>query len=114
VLIFSPKAKQAIDQAVGLLSAPERAVWLRWTQAHPEVRGPNQPRDDSRGPLSGDLVAVVLKALELQRAEYRLALAMSELREDDILDIETAISHLKSVERALYDNIGLNRKATAA
>jgi hypothetical protein len=114
VLIFSPKAKQAIDQAVGLLPSPERGVWLRWAQAHPELRGPNQPWDDDRGPLPEDLVGVVLKALDLQRAEYRLILATSERPGDDVLDIETAISHLKSVERALRDNIELNRKATAA
>jgi hypothetical protein len=113
MLIFSPKAKQTIDYAMRLLPASQQVLWANWSESHPYTRGPNQPWDDNRGPLPDDLVSVVLHALEKQKAEYRRMLKEPGISEDDALDIEGDLTHVKAVERGLYDNIKGQRHAAA-
>ena len=46
MLLFSPKAQQVIDEAMTLLDAPQRQLWLSWLAGRSELPGD----DGSRAP----------------------------------------------------------------
>ena len=110
MLIFSPTARQLIDEAVAELpSEALRAIWTSWTREHPAVRQIGTWADDGRGPFPREVLNIVFAALEGMSARLRLQRAEPTVSEDEIADLENDLSRIRSVERALYENIQLNQ-----
>lgn len=111
MLIFSASARDLIEEAAVLLAPARRGVWRAWAEANPRIRMPGDPSDDGRGPISDELAGVILAALEAKREQMKQLRSQPELSEDGMSDLDNDISHVKSVERAIYDNLKLNRAA---
>lgn len=109
MLIFSAKARQLIDSAVTLLGPSQQQVWLMWSSQYPRVRGPLDAADDRQGPTPSDVVDVVLAALEAQDAQMRRRLSAPGLSDDDVSDLDNDLTHLRAVERAIYEHIRPSR-----
>jgi hypothetical protein len=106
MLTFSPLARQVIDAAVAELpNASQRAIWTDWAREHATERRIGGPADDDKGPLPGEVANIVLAALESMSARLRLRLAEPAISEDEISDLDNELSRIRSVERALYQDI---------
>jgi len=114
MLIFSSKARQLIDNAVLFLHPAERQVWIAWAAEHPHGRGPGESSDDGRGPLPAELIDVLLAALEAKRSHMTASFEKRTLSEDEISDLDNDLSHLRSVEQAIRDNMALHRAVVPA
>jgi hypothetical protein len=114
MLIFSPTARQLIDNAVLSLHPADRQIWVVWSAEHPHGRGPGEPADDERGPLPAELVDVLLAALEAKRSHMAGLFDKRTLSEDEISDLDNDLSHLRAVEQAIRDNVALHRAVVSA
>ena len=109
MLIFSANARQLIDNAVASLDEPRQKAWRTWIAQQPVRRSAGDPLDDERGPLPAEIVNIVLSALEAMRDNLRRQLSAPGLSEDDISDLDNDVSHISSVERAVYQSLGHTR-----
>ena len=111
MLIFSPKARQLVDEAVMLLDQSQRRAWLAWSSEHDVSRGAGDQRDNGKGALPPEVVNAVLTALEAKKDRLRQRLRTPNLSEDEISDLDNDLTHVRSVERAVYENLNLHRAA---
>jgi hypothetical protein len=102
MILFSAKARQVLDDAVGLLpDARQRAQWQRWSVDHPQTRQPGGPPDDGAGPLPRDIAAIALAALEAKA--LRLRVERSDAAEDQIFAFDNDLSLIRSIETMLVE-----------
>ncbi len=111
MLIFSPMARQVIEDAVTLLDGSQQQIWTSWSSNRTRIRGPGDSRDDGEGPLPADIVNVVFSALDARKERYRHAIGQPGMSEDDISDLDNDLTHIRAIERAVYDNLSLNGAA---
>jgi hypothetical protein len=111
MLIFSAKARQVVDGAVAALSDPsQQSIWQGWAEQHPRVRRPGDPIDDGSGPLPNDVTGVILVALERVVSDLHQQRLRGEFPEDEVYVLDNDLSLVKSVERAVYQNLELYRR----
>ena len=111
MLIFSASARHLIDDAVTLLDFAKRRLWLAWSDENPRVRMPGDPLDDGEAPIADELAGIILAGLEAKRKQLEKFHSGQGLSEDEISDIDNDMSFIKAIERAIYDNLKLNRIA---
>jgi hypothetical protein len=103
MLIFTPKAKQTIGNAIfNFGNDSQRAIWQNWIASHPEARrGPNDPWDDGKGPMSDDVRAVALSSLRNRFDMLMNTFKSGSLSEDDAADLNDDLAYIRSIVNSL-------------
>lgn len=102
MLIFSANARRLIDRAVAAFVEPPRAaIWQKWAEGNPGIRGPGDPWDDGGDPLPRDVVETALLALDRMEGDIERRKTAPNLSEDELSDLDNDLSQLHAVQRFL-------------
>jgi hypothetical protein len=103
MMLFSPKARRMLDQAVGLLpNQSQRDLWRDWASAHPHARQPSGPRNDGGPPMPEHIFAIASVALDAM--QDRLLALQAESTEHDVYVIDNDLSQLKAIRVTLDED----------
>lgn len=103
MLIFTLKARRAIEQAVNTYGDDrQRGIWRSWTAEHTAVRrGPADPFDDGKGPMPAEVASVVHSALHQMFQAIKDGADRPGITEDDLAEISNDLSFIQSIVRTL-------------
>ncbi|MGO9611368.1 MAG: hypothetical protein ACLPT4_17260 [Verrucomicrobiia bacterium] len=105
MVLFSPKARRLLDEAVRLLPDPtQRERWRGWATAHQNTRIPDGPANDDTGPLPEPIadiasaaLAAMVRRLDVERRSGRVA-------EDDLYVLDNDISLARLIQRMIDED----------